>query len=500
VTTNPISGLIPRGSLGLKLLLVCVLVLAMGVPLLVVGGLVGERQGRANQVTAEIGGAAGGSQVVGGPMLLVPYARVVQATDDQGRTQSRTERGTYVVFAETGAADATLTVRNRRRGIYRAAVYDAVTEFDASFAPADAMTGVDPSYQFDWTQARIVMFVSDSRAIRNAAELRFADGTTATLEPISDLSLAAPQPEYYSRPGMTSAPSAPLPTNLQAFAAPMPFAGGRPADFTVETRLQLTGAQRFSVAAFAQDTSVTMRGDRDDVRAEGFFQSNGVSLNGRNITNAPSGGIEGDGAVREPGLVSDANGFATSWRVPFVARGIEKAADLNSFNIGLAAARDMAVSFVAADDIYTGVFRAVRYGIMFIGIVFLATLIFEAVSGRKAHPAQYILVGLAQCVFYLLLLAMTEIMGFTPAFVIAAAATVALLGYYAAASFQSAAVGVRALVGLGVLYGAMYVLMTLEDFALLAGSIVAFAVIAATMIATRRIDWYGRGVSPATGD
>jgi inner membrane protein len=136
---------------------------------------------------------------------------------------------------------------------------------------------------------------------------------------------------------------------------------------------------------------------------------------------------------------------------------------------------------------------------MFIGIVFLATLIFEAVSGRKAHPAQYILVGLAQCVFYLLLLSMTEIIGFTTAFVFAASATVALLAYYAATSFQSAAIGIRALVALALLYGVMYILMTLEDFALLAGSLVAFSVIAVTMIATRRIDWYGRGVPPTTG-
>jgi inner membrane protein len=475
VATNPISGLIPRGSLGLKLLLVCLLVLAMGIPLLVVGVIVAERQGRANQVTAEIGAAAGGSQVVGGPMLLVPYTRVVETSDDQGRTQRRTERGTYVVFAETGTANANLTVSNRRRGIYRAAVYNAVTEFDARFAPGEAIAGIDPGYRLDWAQARIAMFVSDSRAIRNAAELRFADGTTATLEPISDLSLAAPAPDYYSRPGVSSTPSAPLPAHLQAFAAPMRFDAGTPGDFTVETRLELTGAQRFSVAAFAQDTSATIQSDRRDVRAEGYFQAG----------QAPQASGEG---------------YVVAWRVPFVARGVEKAADLNTFNLGLAAGRDMAVSFVAADDIYTGVFRAVRYGIMFIGIVFLATLIFEAVSGRKAHPAQYVLVGLAQCVFYLLLLSMTEIIGFTIAFAIAAAATVALLSYYAGASFQSGAVGARAFVGLAALYGAMYVLMTLEDFALFAGSLVAFVVIAATMIVTRRIDWYGRGVSATTAN
>jgi inner membrane protein len=103
-------------------------------------------------------------------------------------------------------------------------------------------------------------------------------------------------------------------------------------------------------------------------------------------------------------------------------------------------------------------------------------------------------------VFYLLLLSLTEIIGFTLAFIFAAAATVVLLGYYAGTSFQSSQVGMRSLAGLTALYAAMYVLMTLEDFALLAGSVVAFAVIAATMIATRRIDWYGRGVSATTSE
>ena len=121
MATNPIAGLIPRGSLGLKLLLVCLLVLVMGVPLLIVGGLVAERESRARAVTAELGAASGGSQVLGGPMLLVPYTRSVETTDDQGRTQRRIDRGTYVVFAETGSAETNLEVENRRRGIYRAA-------------------------------------------------------------------------------------------------------------------------------------------------------------------------------------------------------------------------------------------------------------------------------------------------------------------------------------------------------------------------------------------
>jgi inner membrane protein len=106
VASNPISGLIPRGSLGLKLLLVCLLVLVMGIPLLVVGGLVGERESRARSVTAQIGADAGGSQVVGGPMLIVPYTRTIEVTDDQGRTQRRADRGIKSGRRQDAALDA----------------------------------------------------------------------------------------------------------------------------------------------------------------------------------------------------------------------------------------------------------------------------------------------------------------------------------------------------------------------------------------------------------
>jgi inner membrane protein len=468
MTTNPIAGLIPRGSLGLKLLLVCALVLAMGIPLLLVGALMEGREQRAREVTAEIGAQAGGQQVIGGPMLIVPYRRTIEVTSATGQVQTSIERGRYIVFAESGTAESELSVAQRRLGIYRADAYNATTNFHAEFDPAAALEGLDQSYTFDWRQAQLVMFVGDSRTIRDAAELRFANGETVTLEPTSDFdfgqaAVAAGQWDY------SASPAAPAFRSLQAFAAPAPL-GDAVEAFTVDTRIVLGGAQRFAIAAFAQDTSVAIRGDGNETRAQGYFQtSESVELT--------------------------AEGFAANWRVPFVARNMPKAANLSAFNLGEVSGHDMAVSFVAADDIYQGVSRAIEYGVMFIGIVFLATLVFEAVSGKKAHAAQYVLVGLAQCVFYLLLLSITEIIGFTQAFLIAAAATVLLLAYYAGASFRSAAVGFKALLGLSVLYGAMYVLMTLEDFALLAGSVTVFAVIAATMIATRRIDWYGRAAA-----
>jgi inner membrane protein len=444
MSQNLVSGLIPRGSLGLKLLLVCLLVLVMGVPLLTVGIILSGRQARAEQVMNEIGARAGGAQVVGGPVLAVPYQVSVSNMDAQGVPHTQIVTRYYYVLAKTGSADATLRVEDRRRGIYRAAVYQANVDFHAAFD--ETAIADDPDRVLDWRKAQLVMFVRDARSLREITARR-DDGQTVALTAAEDLSEGS-DPAIYDNgsPG------------VRAFAMPAPSEA--PSAFTVDGHMLLGGAQHFSLAAFALDTSASIKGNRSDVKVEGYYQSD------------------------EPARPI-AQSFETRWRAP-VSGEINQLSALVS--------RDMAVSFVSSDDLYKGVARSITYGMLFIGIVFLATLIFEAVSGKKAHPAQYVLVGLAQCVFYLLLLSISEIIGFTLAFAIAAGATVLLLAYYAGASARSAGVGLSALAGLAVLYGAMYVLLTLEDFALLAGSAVAFLVIAAAMIATQRIDWYGRSV------
>jgi inner membrane protein len=135
---------------------------------------------------------------------------------------------------------------------------------------------------------------------------------------------------------------------------------------------------------------------------------------------------------------------------------------------------------------------------MFVGLVFLTFFVFEALSGRRLHPAQYVLIGLAQMVFYLLLLSLSEYIGFDLGFIIAAVATVGLIGLYAGAAFHSRARAGQALAVFGIIYGLIYLLMRLEDFALLAGSIASFVGLTAVMWLTRDIDWYGgRSDDPA---
>src|SRR6185437_7094462 len=150
----------------------------------------------------------------------------------------------------------------------------------------------------------------------------------------------------------------------------------------------------------------------------------------------------------------------------------------------------MGVSFVELADPYQQVTRSLKYAVLFVGLVFLTYFLFEVGSGKRVHPAQYILIGVAQLIFYLLLLSIAERIGFDLAFLIAGASTVVLLSANAGWVFSSRMQVARASIVFSMLYGLIYLLLHLEDNALLVGAVASFAAVAATMYFTRNIGWY----------
>ena len=150
-------------------------------------------------------------------------------------------------------------------------------------------------------------------------------------------------------------------------------------------------------------------------------------------------------------------------------------------------------------DSYRSIHRSLKYITLFLGLVFITYFLFEVTTDKRVHPGQYALVGIAQTIFYLLLLSLTELVGFDLGFLIAGAATVLLFSMNTAWLFVSRKLGLRALGVFSLLYAFIYVLLRLENYALLVGSCASFAAIAATMYVTRNIDWYGSGVSYAPG-
>ena len=150
-------------------------------------------------------------------------------------------------------------------------------------------------------------------------------------------------------------------------------------------------------------------------------------------------------------------------------------------------------------DSYRSIHRSLKYITLFLGLVFITYFLFEVTTDKHVHPGQYALVGIAQTIFYLLLLSLTELVGFDFGFLIAGAATVLLFSMNTAWLFVSRKLGLRAFGVFSLLYAFIYVLLRLENYALLVGSCASFAAIASTMYITRNIDWYGSGVSYAPG-
>ncbi|MDP2874912.1 MAG: inner membrane CreD family protein, partial [Holophaga sp.] len=149
------------------------------------------------------------------------------------------------------------------------------------------------------------------------------------------------------------------------------------------------------------------------------------------------------------------------------------------------------VSFLEPVNIYLQTERAVKYGFLFVGMTFAGFFFFELLKRLRIHPMQYLLVGFALAMFFLLLLSLTEHIPFLWAYVIASSASILLLGAYLVHVLQNARHGLGFATGLTLLFGVLFGLLMSEDNALLMGSVLLFAALATVMLATRKLNWYG---------
>lgn len=458
---------LPSRSLGLKFLLVCGLAVLMSIPAFAVFVPIYERTNRAQQVIAEVGQTYGGEQAFMGPLLVAPY----RAVRGEGAQQS-VETGWYVVFAETGAGEAVADTDVRSRGdLFKVRTYTASVDFRAHFDLTEEPSAAPDGAVIDWSRAAILIGVADPRGAQGRAEIEIAGRGTVALEPGSVYGQLLPAAAV-NYGDARHEPARPM----QWLAADVGGLIDPDGEFDVSAALQFTGVESLSLAAFAKNTDLRMRGDWSDIGYFGAFPRQAA-----------------DGAAPR-------EGFDARWSIPYVARGVASAGAAS--DLGQLSAANVQVRFVDASNPYQAVTRSVKYALLFVGVVFLAYFLFEATSDRRVHPAQYILVGLAQIIFYMLLLALAERIGFDWAFLVAALATVSLIAAYLGSIFQSRKQGLMGFVCFALLYALIYLLMRIEDYALLAGSLAAFFAVAAVMYFTRNLDWYGltQGQRPPEGE
>jgi len=439
-------------STGVKLILVGILALLMTIPAFFVSSLVDDRTRRERDVVNEISSHVGGQQTFLGPILGIPYTIPAQGANDL------TIHGLYLVFPAQAIASIKSTTEERHRSLFKVPVFQADLKLDANFDLAGVPASDPQGAQLDWPRAEFLVGVSDARGALSDGSLT-VDGKTTTLVPAAlspDMTFSAEQNDHL---------------RLILFGTSAVSVAQPGARFAVSSDLRFSGAQRLAILAYGKSTRVSMLGDWRNPSFDGGFLPISHTL-------VP-------------------NGFTAEWSIPFIARGVRSEGPAET--VSNLDATALGVSFVEVADPYQSVNRSLKYVLLFLGLIFLSYFVFEVTSGKRVHPAQYVLIGVAQIIFYLLLLSFAERIGFDFAFLIAGSATVLLLSLNAGWVFASRSEARKAFVVFTLLYALIYLLLRLEDNALLVGAIASFMAVASAMYLTRRIDWYSSlpsGTSP----
>ncbi|HJZ77078.1 MAG TPA: cell envelope integrity protein CreD [Vicinamibacterales bacterium] len=419
------------------------LLLAMLIPLQMIHSVVSERTTRRDAALQEIGSTWGGFQTIGGPVLTVPYR---STWTEQNGTMKQTQVRAYFL-PETLDVAATLEPLVLQRGLFNVVVYRAHLTVKGSFLRPD-MTAMRPGpSQTLWDDATISVGIADPRGISKRLLLSWMN-REIPLEPGAD-DVAIFGSGVHARASGLGAVGE---------RAAVPFALDIDVNGSRDLRLLPTGSQ-----TSLQITSTWPH----------------PSFIGAPLPTS-----------RETGT----NGFTARWTVPYFSRGyppqwtghaVDRAqmkaqADASSFG----------VSLLQPVDIYQQAERAVKYAVLFIVMTFVVFFLFEIGRSRLLHPIQYSFVGFAMCVFYLLLVSLSEHLGFDVAYVSASVATTALIALYSVRLLGGRLEAISMGAGLVGLYSFLYLLLRLEDYALLAGSIGLFTMLALLMFATRGVDWY----------
>ena len=446
-------------SPGLRFFIVGILILLMFIPILFVSEIINDRANYNRSTRDSVGQEWGGRQLISGPVLVVPVQETVtlrekqpvldpasglQKLDDNDKpvfrhvdVQKTINRDPVYLYPNRFVTSIDTTTQERHRGIFTVPVYSAAAEMQFDFNTDlvdEALRGKEVAL---WDKAQIELQVTSNRALRGPAELT-ADKSVLQIEP-----LAAGD------------------THIGGLRAPT---GDPRKRDSYQLFLGFNGAQSLSVAPVGRNSEITITSDWAHPSFNGAFLPD------------------------EPQVAED--GFTAQWLIPHLARPLPQVSRESHEHTARHEA-SFGVNFYQPNDFYQKSYRAARYGLMFIALTFLSIFLIEGQAKRPTHPVQYLLVGLAQSVFFLLMLALAEQLGFGLAYLVAGGATVALVTAYGATAL---ALGKRTIVLgllLSLLYAVLYLILRSADYALLAGSVLAFAAVAGTMYATRHENWYG---------
>ena len=431
-----------KNNLYFKIGGIVLIALLLLIPTGMIKSIIYEREQTQREAIDEVSEKWGGAQTLQGPVLTIPYTRYVKEIDKATGKETLvqiTER--LHVLPSKLDIQASVKPDRRHRGVYEIVVYNSALHVSGAFTKLDFKDLEAKGHSFKFNEATLNAGIDDLRGIEKQIELNW-EGKKLPFNPgVSN------QDIFYS--GINAKVSiSPTDDHLYRFS------------FDIE----LKGSQQLYFTPVGKETDVVLNSDWQTPKFDGAF------LPDQHKT--------------------DKEGFKAHWNVLNLNRNYPQSWTGSSYKL-----RDSSfgVDLKLPVDNYQKSHRSIHYAILFIGLTFLVFFFIEIFQASGIHPIQYILVGIALVVFYTLLLSISEHIRFNYAFILSALATVALISLYVRAILRSLKMSLFIAGLLSMLYIFIFVIIQLEDLALLIGSIGVFIILGLVMYFSRKIDWYNIG-------
>lgn len=418
----------------LKVFIIGAIALVLLIPKFMILGLIGERQTTAETTKQEVMQQWSGAQTIRGPVLSIPY--IVRNFDNEGKVIREEIRESYILPEKLNIGSQ-ISPQKRKRSIYETVVYESEINISGHFGSIDFTALEIPPDDILWEKSKILVAISDLRGINDSTSLKWNTSS------------------FVFTPGMENQQ---VGNNGISLPLPKLSADDFPGEF--QFTLRLKGSESLNFAPLGETTEVTLQSDWTDPGFSGSFLPAEYSI--------------------------DNNGFTAQWKALNFNRNFPQEWKNDEYRVTGA---DFGVKLVNVADHYQKTSRSAKYAILVILFVFLSFFLNEIITQQKVHPFQYILIGFAVLIFYLLLLSISEQLGFNMAYFISALAVITLVFAYSRTFLKKWIHSVIQTLILTFSFGFIFVLMQLESYALLTGSIGLFFALALTMFVTRKINW-----------
>ena len=432
-----------KESVSVKLAFIGLLIILLLAPSVLVQNLIQERAQRQDETEKQVSDQYSGEQLIQGPVLVIPYKKQLKESDNSGKEIIKDVTNNLFLLPNELNYNANVSPDILHRGIFEVVVYNGTVKVSGNFSKADLASLSITADQLMPEKAKLLFSISDLKGLKTNPQLKIAR-QTATAEPaFGDTVFANGLQVAVNLSGMVD--------------KTIPF----------EFNLDLKGSKELSFLHLGKTTDVTVKGNWSS-----------PSFDGRYLPDTRS-------------IDTKSNTFDAKWRMlyynrPFPQQWVD---DLNVLKTKKADDATFGVKLRLPVDQYQKTTRSSKYAILIIMLTFISLFLTEMISKHRIHVFNYVLIGAAMIVYYTLLLSFSEQVGFTFAYLIASAATVILVAAFLRSlikSFKTA--GLFAFI-LSLFYAFIYVIIQLEDLALLVGSVALFLVVATLMYFSRKINW-----------